>query len=202
MIWCTDPDPFDPCQCNGYLDKSPIVIDVAGNGFDLTNTIGGVNFDLDRDGIREPTAWTAAGSDDAFLVLDRNGNGTIDNGGELFGNFSDQPPPPYGFARNGFLALAEYDKPAKGGNSDGVIDRNDAIFSSLRLWQDTNHNGISEPGELHSLAELGLEAISLDFKESRRTDQWGNHFRYRARVKDARNRNINHWAWDVFFVSQ
>jgi len=72
-------------------------------------------------------------------VLDRNGNGTIDNGRELFGNLTPQPIPPDGVKLNGFAALAEYDKPARGGNGDGVIDNGDAIFSSLWLWQDTNH---------------------------------------------------------------
>ena len=165
-IWC-EPNPQSPgedcmsescrdcygnggtyCTGDGGNCWTPVLVDVQGNGFKLTNATNGVNFN-DGKGTLLRTAWTVANGDDAWLVLDRNGNGTIDDGTELFGNATPQPTPPPGVLRNGFLALVEYDKPENGGNQDGAITSLDSIFTSLRLWQDINLDGISTPSELH-----------------------------------------------------
>lgn len=191
---CDDYD-FDTCTCAGGYNPSPIIVDVLGDGFRLTDANGGVGFDISNTGTVDLLGWTRAGSDDAFLALDRNGNGTIDNGAELFGNYTSQPAPLDGSEKNGFWALTVFDK-----NGDGKINRQDAIFASLRLWQDLNHNGISEAAELHTLAELGLKSIDLDYKRSRRVDPFGNEFRFRSKVKDTHDAQLGRWAWDAFLV--
>ena len=188
---------YGTCPC-----ASPVLIDVAGDGFLLTNFAGGVFFDLDANGRRGRISWTAAGSDDSWLALDRDGNGTIDNGRELFGNHTPQPTPPAGVGRNGFLALAEFDKAARGGNSDGVIDKKDAVYASLRLWRDENHDGVSQAAELRTLASADVSRLHLDYRESKHVDEYGNRFRYRAKVKDKHGAQVGRWAWDVFLLSK
>ena len=178
------------------------MIDTLGNGFDLTDAATGIDFDLPAKGFKIRISWTAANSDDAWLALDRNGNNAIDNGAELFGNFTAQPQPPPGTERNGFWALGEYDKAAQGGNGDGMIAQGDAVYASLRLWQDVNHNGVSEPSEIHFLPALGVESISLDYRASRKKDRHGNEFRYRAKVNGRGSSDTGKWAYDVFLLSR
>ncbi|HTG92248.1 MAG TPA: hypothetical protein VL866_06660 [Pyrinomonadaceae bacterium] len=185
---------FDAASCD-CVPSSPIVIDINGNGISLTGAAEGVEFDLNGDGVRDHLGWTRENSDDAWLALDRNGNGMIDIGAELFGNFTAQPAAQ---KKNGFLALAEFDKQEQGGNGDGLIDQHDAIFSSLRLWQDKNHDGVSQSTELHTLGSMNIKSVGLDFKESKKTDEFGNEFRYRAKVNDTKAGSAGRWAWDVF----
>jgi hypothetical protein len=172
---------------NGYsceIANSPLLVDTLRNGYRLTSVDEGVLFDLDGDGTPEQVAWTEADSDDAWLAMDRNGNGRIDDGSELFGNhtraYADRADPQ---AANGFEALKFAQGPSYGQSyADSQIDSRDAVFPRLLLWRDRNHNGISEPEELEPLSGSGLLAISTDYRSSRRVDRHGNEFRQRAKA--------------------
>ena len=158
--------------------SSPIVIDLNGDGIHATKLAGGldkaVHFDLDGNGFAEKTAWIDAS--DALLVLDKNANGRIDNGHELFGNHSLNAEGKKAFA-DGYAALAAYDE-----NQDGRIDAQDAVYAQLAVWQDKNGNGISEAGEVLGLAEAGIAAIDLNAKAVNERDAAGNRISHRGSV--------------------
>jgi hypothetical protein len=175
------------------FECSPIIIAVGqSSNYQFTSTAGGVWFDLNADGIKERMAWTQADDPVAFLVLDRNGNGSIDDGTELFGNHSVVPSGQP--VTNGFEALAWYDQNM--GNGDGKIDSQDAIWSSLRLWIDWNHDGSSQSGELYPLDQWQLSSISLQFQTIGRQDGYGNMFRLKAPCQLG---NKTRFGYDVYF---
>lgn len=142
----------------GGLDWFPVVdplaLDLDGDGLETTGIDVGnpVRFDHDGDGLRTGTGWVQG--DDGFLALDRNGNGSIDNGSELFG--VDTVLANGHKASSGFAALADQDS-----NGDGVFDAGDTAFAQVRLWQDANQDGIRQADELKGLAELGIVRIDL-----------------------------------------
>lgn len=199
---------WDQCVCSP--GASPIILDLDGDGLALTGFVDGVNFDLMAEGVGRRVGWTAAGARDPFLVLDRNGNGLIDDGRELFGNVTEQPTPEGRVNKNGFLALAEFDTLALGGNDDGRISATDLAFSSLQLWFDLNHDGVSQLEELFGLAEVGVAEISLKYQKGKRVDEFGNIYGYTGKVKvtpTAANsigprRNAPRRAYDIYFAYQ
>jgi hypothetical protein len=187
--------------CNGYNGcNSPIVIDTDGSGFHLTSAAGGVMFDFYGDGKPIQVAWTAKGSTNGWLALPKNGQ--ITSARDLFGNITAQTltnwrPP------NGFAALAIYDTLPYGGNNNGVIDPEDKVWPSLRIWIDANHDGISQPGELHALEEFGIGRISLHYGESKRVDQYGNQFRYKGHLVPANDEDqVDRKIFDVILATQ
>jgi len=169
-------------------------------GFELTSAADGVLFDLACDGRKLPLAWTKRASEGSWLVLDRNGNGVIDDGSELFGSSTPQPPPSEGELRNGFAALRLYDSPQLGGNADGFIDKHDAVYASLRLWRDIDHDGETDPGELEPLMARGIARIDLRYRIADRVDEFGNAFYLRGRAFDRTGKAHGIFLWDVFLT--
>jgi len=151
--------------CDEIDIPSPIVMNLKGNPLTFTGQEDSVLFDMDGDGIKEDIGWTERNSATVFLVLDRNGNGTIDDGAELFGNHTPQPEAP---SKNGYLALKEFDD-----NNDDFITEDDREFQFLQLWNDRNHNGISERSELVPVHRR-LQSIGVEYIPSDRQDDKGN----------------------------
>ena len=195
---CSDMSQEDK-NCNGQRDieelgptceNCPLIISLEGNAIHLTNPEAGVWFDLNADGNPEKLSWTLPGAGGAWLALDRNGNGVIDNGLELFSNFAVQQG---STEPNGFAALQMFDA-----NRDGWIDRRDPVFPQLLTWSDRNHDGVSQARELQLLSQVGVTRISLDVKTSKRRDRYGNEFRYWAALISQRSSDVGRYIVDVF----
>lgn len=189
-----DGDPYSPCQ------YSPVLLDLDQNGFHLAGPADAVTFDMVPGGAPERMSWTRVGELDAFLALDRNGNGVVDDGSELFGNYTplqNGQKVPYGF-----VPLAEFDGAQLGGNGNWIIDSGDGVFTSLRLWIDANHNGVSEPDELSTLVDWGLSRLEVDYSVSWKRDQYGNLFRSQSRAwrLNGGGQESLIQVYDVFFV--
>lgn len=143
--------------------RDPLVLDLDGDGIELTALEGSnVHFDYDGDGFAERTGWVSA--DDGLLAIDLDGNGQVDGAKELFGSPS----------QDGFAVLETFDS-----NGDGVIDETDEAFSQLRVWRDLNQNGVSDSGELQTLAEAGITSIALTRTDVTGTNQ-GHSIGYEA----------------------
>ena len=140
--------------------KTPIILDLDGDGIETISLSNGVEFDIDNDGDIDLTGWV--GEDDALLVRDINKDGIINDASELFGEETIKED---GIkASDGYDALRELDS-----NEDGVINALDDSFSELNVWKDSNSDGITDEGELLSLKEAGVAEISLGTIESTQT---------------------------------
>ncbi|MEO0249820.1 MAG: calcium-binding protein, partial [candidate division WOR-3 bacterium] len=143
----------------------PLVLDLDNDGVETTHLKEGAYFDHGSDGFAEQTGWAAA--DDGILVMDRNGDGIINDGKELF---ADQTILKNGTkAAHGFAALAEWDE-----NTDGKIDSADTIWSRLAVWQDIDGDGYAAPDEVYSLDDIGIKAITLGYTNTNLPDANGN----------------------------
>jgi hypothetical protein len=142
---------FSEEQSTVYTSNTPLVLDLNGDGIQTLSATNGVIFDVNNDGKVEKTGWAAA--TDGLLVRDLNGDGQINDGGELFGEgtvLADGSK-----AKDGYVALNAIDS-----NLDGLIDANDAAFGQLMVWTDRNSDGKTNAGELASLSDLGITSLS------------------------------------------
>ncbi|MDP3401472.1 MAG: hypothetical protein Q8R97_10150, partial [Brevundimonas sp.] len=139
--------------------RDPLTLDLDGDGLETVgiDPANPILFDHDADGVKTATGWIKP--EDGFLVLDRNGNGVIDNGTELFGDST--PLYTGGTAADGFAALAQEDT-----NGDGLVNAADARFADLRIWRDLNQDGESQTGELQTLEEAGIIALHVGKTEN------------------------------------
>jgi len=174
------------------------MIDLEGNGFALTSEAEGVSFDIDADGHLDDIGWTANGSEDAFVVLDRDDNGNIDDGGELFGDSTQLRDGT--ISSNGYDALRELDEAVAGGNANGFIDPLDKQYWTIQLWTDANHDGISQSEELSSLRERGVAAIALEYEDGPGEDEHGNVHAFSSHALVLRHHRLERVASvDVYF---
>jgi hypothetical protein len=182
---------------------SPLVLDLNGDGIRTTDLFAPVLFDLNGDGTLDRVAWTCDWTEEGFLWLDLNHNGTVDSGRELFGQGSLLPTGES--AANGFEALSVYDQASYGGDADGIISENDLVWDHLRLWVDRNHDGISQRQEISSLGRLSIVAINLSFSRVSEIDGNGNlhplQSSYWKRLSERRigSRLVPYAVHDVFF---
>jgi len=133
-----------------------------------------VPFDVDGDGALEQVSWTASDWEVAFLAVDRDNNGTVDNGTELFGTFT------YPGIGNGYNALERMQRQSHGTGWGSVTSR-DRLFARLLLWTDRNHNGVSEPSELRPTGDV-LANIGIGYQRFGEQDEHGNQYRFKGFV--------------------
>jgi hypothetical protein len=154
-------DALSAAQSALITTKTPIVLDLNGDGISTLNIASGVQFDLGADGTTEHTGWVS--KTDGLLVMDRNSDGNINDGSELFGSSTILADGSR--ATDGYVALSELDS-----NHDGVVNASDAGFAELQVWVDENSDGVSGTGELRSLASLDIASISLATQQTATTD--------------------------------
>ena len=200
VIWFQDPNKHYPTAIGtlipglkstfkqAEITRSPLILDIDGDGVETLSKEAGAYFDHDGNGFAELTGWV--GKDDGLLVWDRNQNGQIDNGGELFGNYTRLGNGQS--AANGFAALADLDS-----NHDGKIDASDAAFIQLSVWKDSNSNAVVDDDELLSLSQANVGSLSTTFVNQNKTDANGNQALQAGGYTDANG--VSHSMSDIWF---